>query len=91
MDMTFPFLLFFNQILTAAFKVYLLFRLPMQKWANRGDQVLPVQGTKWVVWLRLIMSSYMTILTLCLIGVLMLTYTELLPILSFNDIDSWLH
>jgi glycosyltransferase Alg8 len=37
-DMTFPFLLYCNQLISAILKVYILFRLPQQKWKNRGDQ-----------------------------------------------------
>ena len=37
-DMSFPFLIYINQLLTAVIKIYILFRLPQQRWANRGDQ-----------------------------------------------------
>ncbi len=37
-DMTFPFVLYFNQIAASVVKIYILFRLPVQRWANRGDQ-----------------------------------------------------
>ncbi|MBP9722867.1 MAG: glycosyltransferase, partial [Gammaproteobacteria bacterium] len=46
MNMAFPFLLYANQLATSVFKIYLLFRLPFQKWANRGDQALPLQGSR---------------------------------------------
>lgn len=37
-DVSFPFVLYFNQILGSLAKVYISFRLPIQRWANRGDQ-----------------------------------------------------
>lgn len=37
-DMAFPILLYINQLVSAILKVYILFRLPQQKWKNRGDQ-----------------------------------------------------
>lgn len=37
-DLSFPFILYFNQIMTSFIKIYILFRLPQQKWKNRGDQ-----------------------------------------------------
>lgn len=37
-DMSFPFLVYFNQLMTAIIKIYILFRLPQQRWKNRGDQ-----------------------------------------------------
>lgn len=37
-DATFPFLLYVSQLLNAVTKAYIWFRLPMQRWTNRGDQ-----------------------------------------------------
>ena len=37
-DMSFPFLLYINQFMTTMIKIYILFRLPQQRWSNRGDQ-----------------------------------------------------
>jgi len=37
----FPILLFANQVAGACVKVYLLFRMSKQRWANRGDQRAP--------------------------------------------------
>lgn len=91
MDMTFPFVLYLNQFVTAMFKIYLLFRLPMQKWANRGDQMLPIEGSSKLNMLRKIMAIYMTLLMLAAILLVTLTYTELLPMLSIIDIDSWIY
>jgi len=45
-DITFPFLLYCNQLLSAIIKVYILFRLPQQKWKNRGDQRLGFDASK---------------------------------------------
>ncbi len=91
MNMSFPIILYLNQFITSAFKIYLLFRLPFQKWANRGDQSMPITGTKGMIIFRKIMSNYMTILILTAIALFMFVYTELLPPLSFNDVDSWIH
>ena len=37
-DMSFPLLLYFNQIINSVVKVYALFRLAKQRWSNRGNQ-----------------------------------------------------
>lgn len=37
-DITWPFILYFNQIINASVKVYMIFHLSKQKWANRGNQ-----------------------------------------------------
>lgn len=37
-DMSFPFLMYINQLMSTIIKIYILFRLPQQRWKNRGDQ-----------------------------------------------------
>ena len=37
-DLTWPFILYFNQIINASVKVYMIFHLSKQSWANRGNQ-----------------------------------------------------
>jgi len=37
-DAWFPVLLYVNQLLNASLKLYIWFRLPQQRWSNRGDQ-----------------------------------------------------
>jgi len=44
LDLSFPFLLYFNQLVGALIRIYILFRLPLQKWKNRGDQKQGYEG-----------------------------------------------
>lgn len=37
-DISWPFILYFNQIINAGVKVYMIFHLSKQKWSNRGNQ-----------------------------------------------------
>ena len=37
-DLSWPFILYFNQIINAGVKVYMVFHLSKQKWSNRGNQ-----------------------------------------------------
>lgn len=37
-DMSWPFILYFNQLINASVKVYMLYHLSKQKWSNRGNQ-----------------------------------------------------
>lgn len=37
-DMWYPLLIYLNQLSSSIIKIYILFRLPQQKWQNRGDQ-----------------------------------------------------
>ena len=90
--MSFPFLLYANQLLTAMVKLYLLFRLPMQKWANRGDQQIPLDSdNKALNIARKAMSIYMTFLVVAVMGLIALIYIDLLPPVNLIDIDVWLN
>ena len=37
-DISFPFLIYINQFMSTVIKIYILFRLPQQRWKNRGNQ-----------------------------------------------------
>jgi glycosyltransferase Alg8 len=56
---SFPWLLYLNQITNSAVKVYLLFRLPKQRWRNRGDQRVQ-EGSGWLHRYQTITSCYLT-------------------------------
>src|SRR5262249_40263177 len=64
---SFPWLLYFNQITNSAVKVYLLFRLPQQRWRNRGDQRVE-EGSGWLHRYQTITSWYLTGLYLTAFG-----------------------
>lgn len=51
-----PFLLYVNQLLNAVVKVYCLFRLSKQRWTNRGDQRYGEDND----WYRGLMANYTT-------------------------------
>ncbi|WP_299868063.1 glycosyltransferase [uncultured Roseobacter sp.] len=44
-DISWPFILYFNQIINAGVKVYMIFHLSKQKWSNRGNQTAGNGGT----------------------------------------------
>lgn len=60
-DPLFPFILYGNQIGSSVLKIYILFRLPMQRWANRGDQ-RAFSEIDWSLKLKTWMASYITLL-----------------------------
>ena len=37
-DMSWPFILYLNQVINASVKIYMIFHLSKQKWSNRGNQ-----------------------------------------------------
>ena len=84
-DMSFPFLLYINQFMSTIIKLYIVFRLPQQRWKNRGDQhagFAVAQGNKLKSWV----ATYLTIFycTCCL--VLILIRLKLIGLPSMGDI-----
>jgi glycosyltransferase Alg8 len=37
-DMSWPFILYLNQVINASVKIFMIFHLSKQKWSNRGNQ-----------------------------------------------------
>ncbi len=75
-DLSFPLLLYFNQVINAAVKVYALFRLAKQRWANRGNQKAGFTGEGLVNLYRNAMANYLTILHLTLLVLLIALATR---------------
>lgn len=88
-DMSFPFLIYTNQLLSTIIKIYILFRLPQQRWKNRGGQHAGFDGQKGLK-IRSLVASYLTIFycTLCLLVVLL--YLGLVSLPSLGDIRTLL-
>jgi glycosyltransferase Alg8 len=59
MFVSFPFLLYLNQITNALVKVYLLSRPSKQRWRNRGDQRL-VEPEGWLSKYQTVMAAFLT-------------------------------
>ena len=61
-DMHFPWVMYVNQLINAAVKVYSIFRLSKQRWFNRGDQKSAVSGDRLLTLAREYFASYQTVL-----------------------------
>lgn len=76
-DLSFPFILYINQLAAAVVKIYILFRLPLQRWANRQDQHLNFDETlKWR--LKNLFASYLTIIYVSALFFFVLVYIGVL-------------
>ncbi len=83
-DITFPFLLYFNQLSSSVLKIWILFRLPIQRWANRGDQRSYAGGDR--TWIRkLWFADYLTLLWSGIFVVAVFAYSGILgaPLLAY--------
>jgi glycosyltransferase Alg8 len=74
-DLSVPLVLYANQMISAVFKVYILFRLPYQRWFHRQDQVLSYTSS--MMWkLKEAFAGYLTTLYLCTLVFFVLVYIK---------------
>jgi len=73
-DVSFPFLLYANQLATSMVKVHLLFRISKQRWLNRGDQ-RPSRSDLSVHRLQALMANFLTLLYVSLLVLLIGVYS----------------
>ncbi len=81
--LSFPWILYFNQLINAMVKVYCLFRLSKQRWTNRGNQSAGF-STSWKDRMRNGMAFYLTTFYVSLLVLALITYSELI------ELPSWL-
>ncbi|MEO1329048.1 MAG: glycosyltransferase, partial [Pseudomonadota bacterium] len=62
-DFNYVWCLYANQLLNAAVKIFVLWRLPRQRWMNRGDQRAGFAGGGVAATLRQGMAGYLTVLS----------------------------
>jgi len=77
-DLNYVWILYLNQVTNAAVKVYVLWRLSKQKWANRGDQRAGFADGGYVELARNTMAQYLTVLSVGSLFVGTIVYTRLI-------------
>jgi glycosyltransferase Alg8 len=89
LDITFPFLVYINQLMSSLIKIYIVFRLPQQRWKNRGDQrsgyALP-KGVKLKAWV----ATYLTIFYCSCCLLIILIFLKLVSFPTLGDIKTLL-
>lgn len=83
-DLNYIWCLYGNQLLNAVVKVYMLWRLAKQKWANRGNQKAGLSGTGVLAIARNIMAIYLTTLTFAALLLIVVLYTEIMTVPSWS-------
>ncbi len=71
---SFPFFLFINQLVNSFVKVYLVFRLPKQRWMNRGNQKSARTANGAIEVFRHYMAGYLTTFWITLMVFSLLIY-----------------
>ena len=77
-NIAYPFLMYFGQISNALAKAYIWFRLPKQRWANRGNQKADMKQD-WQLRLRNAIAFYLTTLYIGTLTWVVMIYIGILP------------
>lgn len=77
-EMSYPCILYLNQLINAAVKVYCIFRLSKQKWSNRGNQTSSSEGGEFIENARNTMANWCTTIAVLLLILVTLLYSGLL-------------
>lgn len=80
--MSYPWILYFNQLINAAVKVYCIFRLSKQRWSNRGNQSAGLGAGSMVELARNSMANWCTALAVLMLFLVTLHFSGLAPVLS---------
>jgi glycosyltransferase Alg8 len=88
-ELAFTWMLYVNQVSNAIVKVYVMFRLPMQRWANRGNQKASNKGD--FMWLKRAMATYLTGFYVTLLVFLVVLYVGLVPAPSWLTLQLFLN
>ncbi|MCJ8312800.1 MAG: glycosyltransferase [Saccharospirillaceae bacterium] len=79
-----PIILYINQLLNAAVKVYCMARLSKQRWTNRGNQSSD-EGNSLADRLRDYMAFYMTVVWVTLLIFITMWYTKIIILPNLGD------
>ncbi len=85
-QMSYPFILYFNQLINAAVKVYCIFRLSKQRWSNRGDQKSEIDGSYLKEMARNGMANWCTAIAVMLLFLITLQFANIIDIPSYEFI-----
>jgi mannuronan synthase len=87
-DLNFIWCLYANQLLNAAVKVYMMWRLAKQKWANRGNQKQGFDTNRLETLFREGMAAYLTALSVAVLFLAVMIYTKLLSVPSWAMVST---
>ncbi len=83
-DLNFVWTLYANQLLNAGVKVYMMWRLAKQKWANRGNQKQGFSGPTGIARFREAMAAFLTAFSFVALFLTVMVYTQLVTVPSWN-------
>jgi len=83
-EMAYPAILYLNQLINAAVKVYCIFRLSKQKWSNRGNQTSSSNSSLLVDNARNVMANWCTAVAVLILILTTLHYSQLVELPSYT-------
>ncbi len=83
-QMSYPCILYLNQLINASVKVYSIFRLSKQKWSNRGNQTSEKAGGALLESMRNGMANWCTLIAVLSLFILTLHYAGIIDIPSYQ-------
>ncbi len=89
-DLNYVWILPVNQKLNAQVKVYMLWRLSKQRWANRGNQTAGIGGDSLLAAAQSFMAAWLTWLSFGGLFLCVVFYSEIMPLPSIGAILSML-
>ena len=81
-EISYPWILYLNQLINASVKVYCIFRLSKQSWSNRGNQTSTTDGSQLLETYRNWMARWCTSMAVALLFIGTLHYSALIQIPS---------
>jgi mannuronan synthase len=78
-DFHYVWCLYANQIVNASVKLYMIWRLPNQRWSNRGNQTQNATGGRVLATTRSAMAVYLTALSISTLVLVALLAVDVLP------------
>lgn len=85
-EMSYPVILYLNQLINASVKVYCIFRLSKQRWSNRGNQSSDSDASRLVDGARNAMANWCTMIAIILLVLGTLHYSKLL---AYPSMQMW--
>jgi mannuronan synthase len=83
-DLNYTWALYANQLLNSAVKLYMIWRLPKQRWFNRGNQKSGAGGAAFAAVMRDTMAIYLTALSLAILLIAALVLTNAMPMANLT-------
>ena len=87
-DINYVWTLYANQLLNAGVKIYMLWRLSKQRWANRGNQTQGMSGQSLAALMKDWMAMYLTAISFGGLFLAVVVYTDLMVAPSLDQMFS---